>query len=320
MMNELISIIMPAYNMENYIGKTIESVLKQKYTKWELIIINDGSNDNTKQIVKQYQCKDKRIKYLEQENKGVSVARNKGIDSANGKYISFLDADDLWEPIALSELINVAKKTDAGWICGEMDIIKPSGNKERFNQCCKDGNLLDFVTPCGECRLFFGVGAYIIRKDILNKYNIRFEESIRNGEDLCLYIKLFTVTDLKSVPIVVAHYCQHKNSATLSGFDEYKLWDLVKIFSLAKPYIHKYRPEWGERYQQMEDYYAYRFVWSIIKRGMYHHGLMYIDIYEENLKRFCYSGHKINDRLKAKCFLTKNMFLLRLLTGFKMEN
>lgn len=98
-MNELVSVIMPAYNMEKYIGDSIESVLNQNYINFELIIINDGSSDGTKEIIAKYQHMDERIIYIEQENHGVSVARNVGMSCAKGKYISFLDADDLWEPI-----------------------------------------------------------------------------------------------------------------------------------------------------------------------------------------------------------------------------
>ena len=163
-----------------------------------------------------------------------------------------------------------------------------------------------------------GVGAYIIRREILEKYHIRFDENIRMGEDLCLYIKLFTVTDVKSVPLVVAHYCQRSNSATLSKFDASKWQNMVEIFSLAEPYVAKYRPEWIDKYQQTGDYYAYRFVWSVIKHGMYHQGLSYIDTYEVYLKRFCNTGHKINDRFKCRCLLTKNKLLIKMLSGFQI--
>lgn len=319
-MNELVSVIMPAYNMEKYIGDSIKSVLNQNYKNFELIIINDGSSDGTKEIAAKYQHMDERITYIEQENKGVSAARNVGISCAKGKYISFLDADDLWEPTFLSTLINVAEQTGKEWICGKMDIIDTNGNKDTFSQQCKDGCMLDFLTPNGEYRFFWGVGAYIIRRKILEKYHIRFDENISMGEDLCLYIKLFTVTDVKSVPLVVAHYCQHSNSATLSKFDASKWQDMVEIFSLAEPYVEKYRPEWIDKYQQIRDYYAYRFVWSVIKHGMYRQGLGYIDVYEEYLKRFCHTGHKINDRFKCRCLLTKNNLLIKILSGFHREN
>ena len=98
----LVSVIMPAYNSEKYIGKSIESVLAQDYEKFELIIVDDGSQDGTKRIAEQYAKSDVRIKLLEQANQGVSVARNKGLDTATGEYVAFLDSDDLWDADNLS--------------------------------------------------------------------------------------------------------------------------------------------------------------------------------------------------------------------------
>lgn len=98
MRNPLVSIIMPAYNAERFIGESIESVINQTYKNWELLVINDFSNDSTKDIIEDYCKKDKRIKLLEQEkNKGVVKARNRGINESKGKYIAFLDSDDLWK-------------------------------------------------------------------------------------------------------------------------------------------------------------------------------------------------------------------------------
>lgn len=94
----LVTIVIPAYNVENYVGKSIESVLNQTATDWELIVINDGSTDNTLSIIQGYADKDSRIKVVDQANGGVSVARNKGLSLAQGEYLSFLDADDFYEP------------------------------------------------------------------------------------------------------------------------------------------------------------------------------------------------------------------------------
>ena len=98
---ELISIIIPIYNAEKYIERCINSLKNQTYKNIEIICINDGSTDNSLNILKRIAITDNRITIIEQENKGVSVARNKGIESAKGKYIMFLDADD-WFELTLS--------------------------------------------------------------------------------------------------------------------------------------------------------------------------------------------------------------------------
>src|SRR5690625_3661748 len=102
----LVSVITPAYNAERFIAEAIESVRKQTYTNWEMIIVNDCSTDRTVQIVESYQKKDKRIKlYHLQKNSGSGVARNKAMDEANGRFLAFLDSDDLWLPEKLERQI-----------------------------------------------------------------------------------------------------------------------------------------------------------------------------------------------------------------------
>lgn len=315
----LVSVIMPAYNSEKYIGKSIESVLAQDYENFELIIVNDGSQDGTKSIVEQYAKNDTRIKLLEQANQGVSVARNKGLDTATGEYVAFLDSDDLWDADNLSVMVQAAECTKSGLVCASMDIINADGTRQKANTAYKDGELMDFVTNNNEIRFFWGVGSVIIRRDILEKHHIRFDRGIAIMEDIGFYIKIFAVTNLKSVPRVMAHYCKHDNSATTAAYNPHKWEGSVEIFSYAEEYIKKYRPEWAEKYQKIWDYYAYRFIWTVVKNGMYDKANIYIHKYNENLSRFQYSGHKINDRIKCKLLMMNCKFLMRLLTGFKVE-
>lgn len=102
--NDLVSIITPAYNAAEYIAETIESVLAQTYPKWEMLIVNDCSKDNTAEIVQSYAAKDNRIKLINlKQNSGAAVARNIAIQNAKGRYIAFLDSDDLWKKEKLAK-------------------------------------------------------------------------------------------------------------------------------------------------------------------------------------------------------------------------
>lgn len=95
----LVSIIMPSYNSSKYIAKTIDSIVSQFYTNWELLITDDCSTDNTCEIIKEYAAYDQRIKlFVMEKNKGAGVARNKSIEEAKGRYIAFCDSDDRWKP------------------------------------------------------------------------------------------------------------------------------------------------------------------------------------------------------------------------------
>lgn len=111
-MNDLVSIIMPSYNTGRFIRETIESVLAQSYSTWELIIVDDCSNDNTDDVVNQY-LTDERIRYIKNDtNSGAAMSRNRALREAKGKWIAFLDSDDLWEPDKLQKQISFMRDND----------------------------------------------------------------------------------------------------------------------------------------------------------------------------------------------------------------
>ena len=112
-MNELVSVIVPVYNTENKLKKCINSVTNSSYTNLEIIIVDDGSEEKTALLCNQLKQQDKRIKVIHQKNKGVSCARNKGIDIAKGEYMYFLDSDDWAEPTMLEDMYNLAKRDQA---------------------------------------------------------------------------------------------------------------------------------------------------------------------------------------------------------------
>lgn len=110
-MNDLVSIIMACYNSEKYIRDTVDSVLRQSYPTWELIIIDDNSKDNSVSIVNTYINKDTRIKLIEQKNNnGPAITRNLGIKEAKGRFITFLDSDDIWEQSFIEESLKFQKE------------------------------------------------------------------------------------------------------------------------------------------------------------------------------------------------------------------
>ncbi len=112
-MNPLVSIITPNYNASKYIATTIESVQNQTYTNWELLIVDDCSNDNSVEIIKTFQEKDDRIKLLElPQNAGPAIVRNEGIKQAQGSYLTFIDSDDIWLPDFIETSLKKVKKSE----------------------------------------------------------------------------------------------------------------------------------------------------------------------------------------------------------------
>lgn len=122
-MNDKVSIITPCYNGSRYIGETIESVLAQTYTDWEMIIVDDGSKDDSAEIVRGYADRDSRIRLIVQPNGGSANARNHGIREAGGRYIALLDADDLWNPDFLSEQVAFLNEKKAAVVCSSYEHI-----------------------------------------------------------------------------------------------------------------------------------------------------------------------------------------------------
>lgn len=126
---EKVSIITPAYNAARFISQTIESVLNQNYQEWEMLIVDDGSWDTTAEIVEQYAQRDDRIRLIKQKNSGSASARNNALRNAAGRYICFLDADDIWDKDFLSSQISFMKKTDAAITFASYRRIDESGRE-----------------------------------------------------------------------------------------------------------------------------------------------------------------------------------------------
>lgn len=128
--NDLVSIITPTFNSEKYILETIESVKNQTYHNWEMIIVDDCSNDNTVSLIKNEIRKDHRIRLIQQKNNvGAAVARNTAIKNAKGKYMAFLDSDDLWHPRKLEVQLSFMKHKDIAFSFTEYEIINEDGSE-----------------------------------------------------------------------------------------------------------------------------------------------------------------------------------------------
>lgn len=128
-MNGLLSIITPSYKSERFISQTIESVLAQTYKNWEMIIVDDVSPDNSNEIIEEYIKKDSRIKLIKLEkNSGPAVARNRAIEEAQGRYIAFLDADDLWHPEKLEKQLAFMNDNDLAFTYSSYDLMDEDGN------------------------------------------------------------------------------------------------------------------------------------------------------------------------------------------------
>lgn len=137
--NQLVSIIMPVFNSEAFVAKSIDSVIEQTYQNWELIIVDDNSTDNSLKIVKEYCEKDARIKLINnKETLGAARSRNKALDAAKGRWISFLDSDDLWARQKLETQIKYMIENSYAFTCSNYYVIDEQGKIKSVYKCKKN--------------------------------------------------------------------------------------------------------------------------------------------------------------------------------------
>lgn len=125
---KLISVIIPVYNIEKYIFKCLSSVASQKYTNLEIIVVDDGSTDNSGEICDMFAAGDNRIKIIHQKNAGLSAARNAGIDASKGEYIGFIDGDDYIDKMMYYEMIHIIEQNDADMVICDYESVDENGN------------------------------------------------------------------------------------------------------------------------------------------------------------------------------------------------
>lgn len=230
MMNNLISIIVPAYNIAEYLPRCLDSILNQTYSNLEVIVISDGSTDNTNQIITEYAKKDSRIVPIFKNNSGVSDTRNRGLDIAKGEYIGFADGDDFIESEMYETLLRNALENNADISHCGFQMVFPSKIDYYYNtgkkviQDNKKGivDLLEgsYVEPSPCVKLF--------KKEILN--GIKMPEEIKINEDVLFNFYAFCNSE-KSVyedkPFY--HYILRKGSAATSKVNDHKLFDPIKV-------------------------------------------------------------------------------------------
>lgn len=226
-MEELVSIIMPAFNCQDYISESIESVIRQTYKNWELLIINDCSTDKTNDIVKSYVQKDSRIKYIcLQKNCGAAIARNKGIELSKGFFLAFLDSDDLWNEKKLQKQIKFMQDNQYYFTCTTYGKIDKCGKIKRQIVRCK--RLYNYDLMLKECP---GNSTIIYNARKLGKF---YGENIKRRNDFVMWLKVIKVADVAyGMDEILAYHRERKGSIS------YKKSDLLKYQWLVYRQIEK---------------------------------------------------------------------------------
>lgn len=211
---ELVSIIVPAYNCEKYINATIDSILNQTYSKFEIIVIDDYSTDSTAELVKKYN--DERIVYLiNDKQSGAAFSRNRGIRHARGEYIAFLDGDDIWSSTKLEEQLHFMKTNRYGFSCTDYDEIDESNNSRGV--VVTGPSVMNHKTFLRTD--YVGCLTVMYKREVFP--DLEIPNSIAKRNDYALWIKLSEKTNCYRLKKVLASY--RRTLGSLSSGNKFKL-------------------------------------------------------------------------------------------------
>jgi glycosyltransferase involved in cell wall biosynthesis len=228
----LVTAVMPVYNSEKYIAETLDSVCSQTYKNLEIIIVDDGCTDSSPDIIKRKMASYPNIVYIRQENAGVSAARNRGIRTARGAYIAFIDSDDLWEPTKIEQ--QVGAMSGAGMdacYCGQVNLFDHNGARviDKFRKL--DG---DILIPFLKNEVWPMTSTWIVSRSLIERNGIRFDEGTSWGEDGEFFLKGAALARICAVASCLTIYRIRKES--LSGYKiEHR--KLVDVWARTRDWI-----------------------------------------------------------------------------------
>ena len=226
-----ISIIVPIYNTEKYLKKCLDSLINQSKKELEFILINDGSKDNSEEIIKEY--KDERIKYYKNKNQGIGKTRNFGIEKATGKYLMFLDSDDYLEKDACELLYKKAEKENLDLVVCDYYKVYSNGTKEEFliddfvNSSLESNNKLLNIINLGPCNKIY-------LKELITKNNIKYLEDLKYEDTTFVAEAMLKAKKIGKLNKPLHNYVIRENSETTIR-DE-KCFDIIKVVDLLRNY------------------------------------------------------------------------------------
>lgn len=247
-MKDLISIIVPIYNVEAYIDRCVESLVKQTYSNIEIILVDDGSTDRSVEKCEKWLKQDSRIKIVQRSNGGAAAARNTGLEQAQGEYVMFVDSDDYVSYTICEKLYEKIKEEQADIAICRMKKIEPT--REYATRPFEyDGSQMIFTNiealkeyfldkiDCGPCHKLFS------RKKL---GNLRFPEGVINEDFVFVYKALFQAQKIIFVEDILYYYCFRENSVTSSKFDRRqfaKYYNCIDMMEYVHSYIKEVIPE-----------------------------------------------------------------------------
>jgi glycosyltransferase involved in cell wall biosynthesis len=246
-----VSVIIPCYKQAAFLPQAIDSVLAQTLRELECIVVNDGSPDNTRDVVAAYMLRDSRVRYMEQVNRGVSAARNLGIAEARGRYVQFLDADDLIEPEKLQVQTGLLRRESAPSLsfsdyryCDRDDINKPASRDNLPPPEFVMENPLEDLIIRWETQFSIPPHCFLFDAHFFTERGIRFDETLTNHEDWDCWMQIFRLKPIvRRVPQKLALYRLHDESVCGNAGNRVKMWQGYKYALEKQSALSKKEPE-----------------------------------------------------------------------------
>jgi len=266
--NPLVSVIMPAFNAENFIDESLRSIFAQTFENYEIIVVDDGSTDRTPEILKRYERK---VRYIRIANQGPSHARNTGIRAARGRYVAFLDADDLWTPDKLALQIGfLENRPHVDLVFADMlkfngdRIVMPSYFKSLKDSVIRrkirteSEGLVDATVMLLQCNVI-PTGTVVLRKTALQQSGL-FDEKISNVEDLDLWIRFSFNSKIGCLHNILKKKREHGTNISSNR---------LKALEAAVYVFEKYRKDFPQAVDRYKRLYHTRLSWQYYNLGYY---------------------------------------------------
>lgn len=219
-----VSVIVPVYNVYDYLGKCLDSLVNQTLKELEIIIVNDGSPDNSDELIKKYSKKYKNIKYFIKENGGLSDARNFGIEKATGEYIAFLDGDDYVEYDMYEKMYDKAKENDFDMVVCDLNYVYPQKIVRAYSNISYDTSDIKKTM----LNIYPAAWNKIFKKDLF-KNNIRFKKGVW-FEDVEFIYRMLPY--IKNIGVIDEAFCQYvQRSGSITNTINRKLYDYIDNFN-----------------------------------------------------------------------------------------
>lgn len=312
MINNKVSVIVPVYNAEKFLDRCLESIINQTYHNLEIIVINDGSSDNSLNICQKYEKNDNRILIIDSVNEGVSAARNKGIKKATGKYLAFVDSDDYIEKNMIESLVKRQRETNADLVVCDFCFEDINGNYDTRNNKTiismnKDQTIYNVLHPN---KIYYG---FLWNKLFLNQIfienNLLFDLDISMREDLLLILDYCKYINYSSYISDNLYHYVNANSKSLSVLKSKDIESIISRIYTQKKVAHRIKTMTNnKRTIRLANSLYILGIYNIINEGYNE------QILSEEIADFCYLNSK---KEVVFAFFCKEIGMLDRLNGLK---